>query len=130
MADADALELPLALGDPFTPSSDADFDVRRAQCLVPARSCVFGYIDDNGDLRIWSDDFRQQCTSEMRIDRDDIPEFIDGLLALVGAEPAQLVRSSSGSTAMSNAEKCRAYRRRKRHQATPSDTTSDTGDTR
>jgi hypothetical protein len=69
-------------------SESRDFDFKRSECILPARTTVFAYIDPNtGDLRIWACDGAFQCDTELRIAAEDVADFINRLAELVGRPP-------------------------------------------
>ena len=66
---------------------EAGFDYRRAECVLPLRTGVSAYIDENsGDLWISASDALRRCDTELRINAEDVVAFVDALVALV--EPA------------------------------------------
>ena len=78
-------ETPAVLGEtPETPETPSDgFDFERSEVILPARTTVFAYVDkDTGDLRIWGSDAAQQCDTELRINAEDVRDFINGLVEL------------------------------------------------
>jgi hypothetical protein len=91
--------------------SNDEFDIERATCLVPARTCVFAYIDDNGDLWISASDSALRCDAELRIAADDIVPLIEGIAELVGVSSVSL----NATPKPKGAERQRRYRDRKRN---------------
>jgi hypothetical protein len=78
---------------PKTDTADeAGFDYRRAECVLPMRTSVFAYVDqETGDLWISASDALRRCDTELRINAEDVAEFVDRLVELV--EPAHRSRS-------------------------------------
>jgi hypothetical protein len=109
-----------------------DFDFARSECILPARTSVFAYVDQNtGDLRIWASDAAFHCDSELRIAAEDVGDFINGLAELAGrpprlgprsepvafdAPPPTAAQQTNGdSRPLTNAERQRRYREHKRN---------------
>jgi hypothetical protein len=65
----------------------AEYHAERSACIVPAKTSVLAYLDDNGDLWIHASDSALQCDTEFRIAGDDIGDFLNGLAELVGRPP-------------------------------------------
>jgi hypothetical protein len=111
-----------------TQPESRDFDFKRAECVLPARTSVFAYVDQRGDLRIWAQDSAYQCDAELRIPAEDIDDFINRLAELVGREPLleqttpkpsdKLAAGDSHPRPLTNAERARRYRasRKQRHE--------------
>src|SRR5260370_31086595 len=115
-------------------NSQEEFNFERSTCILPARTSVLAYLDDNGELWIYASDAALQCDTELRIAAEDLFAFIDGLTELVGipavgrpqpcGKPPEAVNRAveppgasneaepSLASPLSNAEKCRAYRER------------------
>jgi hypothetical protein len=76
-------ETPAVSGEtPETPGDD--FDWKRAEVILPARTALYAYLDpESGDLRIHASDAAEQCDTELRINAEDVRDFISGLVALV-----------------------------------------------
>jgi hypothetical protein len=73
----DSPESPTESEPPEPPELDPnEFDLKRSECVLPARTFVSAYIDDNGDLRICASDARYQCDTELRINAEDIEQFL------------------------------------------------------
>jgi hypothetical protein len=69
-----------------------EFDFKRSEVILPARTAVYAYIDpETGDLRIHASDAANQRDDEIRINAEDVAEFVDQL--------AQLVKSTHGRRA-------------------------------
>jgi hypothetical protein len=83
----DVGQAPLSHGTSGTKSEAADtpgppepdpneFDFKRSECVLPLRTAVWAYIDDVGDLRISAEDARGRCDAELRINAEDIEQFL------------------------------------------------------
>jgi hypothetical protein len=56
----------------------------RSECILPARTAVYAYIDqETGDLWILGDDLQRQDTAELRINAEDVAEFVEQIAGLV-----------------------------------------------
>jgi hypothetical protein len=95
-----------------------EFDIRRSECILPPRTCVFAYLDDNGNLWIHASDAARYCDAEIRINGEDVADFVDRLTDLIGipavGRSAPAVAPAPAPTAKprpkSNAERQRAHR--------------------
>jgi hypothetical protein len=123
-----------------------DFDWKKAQLIVPPRTSVWAYIDDlTGDLLISASDSVYQTDADIRINAEDIVNFIDRLTDLVGwpsagaprepsrapvepppalaadiqqAVPTPPAPANGDSKPLTNAERQRRYREAKRNGVT------------
>jgi hypothetical protein len=74
---------PLFRETPETPD-EAGFDYRRAECVLPMHTSVWAYVDQaTGDLWISASDPLRRCDTELRINAEDVAEFVDRLVELV-----------------------------------------------
>jgi hypothetical protein len=99
-----------------------EFDIERSTCILPARTDVLAYVDDRGDLWIYGQDSVRRCDTELRINAEDVPAFVDRLTDLVGipsiGKPVSKPKAKSG-----NAERQRRHRAKKRNGVTPHNVT-------
>jgi hypothetical protein len=65
---------------PGPPEPDPnEFNFKRSECVLPLRTAVWAYVDDVGDLRISAEDAKGRCDTELRINAEDIEDFLLGL---------------------------------------------------
>jgi hypothetical protein len=90
---SDSPDSPTESEPPWPPEPDPnEFDIKRSEVILPARTSVYAYVDDNGDLRILAEDARGRCETELRINAEDIEDF---LLALNGTWQEALERGAN-----------------------------------
>ena len=94
----------------WTPKPGA-FDWDKAKTLVPFRTSVFGYVDDAGDLHLLGSDAVEQCDTDLRINAEDIKQFIEELLALTGYSVA--APPAEPKVDRTNAERQRRHRQKR-----------------
>jgi hypothetical protein len=103
-------------------SRNDEFDIGRSPCILPARTSVFAYLDDYGDLWISASDAALRCDTEFRIAADDVFAFVDRLTELVGIPSvgkAAPTAKAAPKARTANAERQRRYRENKRNDVTP-----------
>jgi hypothetical protein len=92
------------------------FDHERSVCLLPARTAVYCYLDDLGDLWIATSDPALCVDTECRIHAEDVLTFVDRLTELIGIPSVgQPVKASPAPKKKTGAERTRLYR--ERHKA-------------
>jgi hypothetical protein len=85
-----------------------EYDYDRSICIVPARTSVHAYVDDDGDLWIHTSDHAHGIDSELRIAADDVISFVGGLTELV--KMRSIGRREQPKPKISNAERQRRFR--------------------
>jgi hypothetical protein len=89
-----------------------EFDYKRSVCVLPARTAVYCYLDDLGDLWIATSDSALCVDTECRIHADDVLAFVDRLTQLVGIPSAGKPHVSPKAKKKTSAERQRRYRER------------------
>ena len=91
-----------------------EFDYNRSVCILPARTAVLSYLDDNGDLWISTSDAALCIDTEFRIAAEDVWDFVNGLTQLIGIPSVGRPQASPApKKKTSNAERQRRFREKR-----------------
>jgi hypothetical protein len=91
------------------------FNHERSVCVLPARTAVYCYLDELGDLWIATSDPALFVDTECRIHAEDVLTFVDRLTQLIGVpEVGRPKAPPTPKKSPSSAERMRRHRERHR----------------